>query len=84
MLMRSERFFAASALDWIAGDPPNMPHPVRLIGAAISTGERWLRRPAVPAIEIAQGAALTAAVIQPELAALAGIFRVTSCLQTHA
>jgi len=125
MLIRSERFLAAYALDWIAGDPPSMPHPVRLIGAAISTGEGWLRRPAAPAIEIAQGAALTAAVHAAEVrsrllqehsilvrecdsfaglepgrylriavrrenenahlaAALAGIFRVTACLQTHA
>jgi adenosylcobinamide-phosphate synthase len=57
------RFFAAYALDWIAGDPPGMPHPVRLIGAATSYGERFLRRPAEPAVEIVQGAFLTALIV---------------------
>jgi adenosylcobinamide-phosphate synthase len=62
-MMRSDRFLAAYAIDWIAGDPRWMPHPVRLMGAAISTGERWLRRPASPEIEIAQGAVLTSIVV---------------------
>lgn len=57
------RFLAAYALDWIAGDPPSMPHPVRLIGAAISHGEHLVRRPARPEIELLQGALLTAAVV---------------------
>ena len=63
------RFFAAYCLDWLAGDPPAMPHPVRLIGLAISTGERCLRRPATPAIEMLQGAALTASVVGASWAA---------------
>jgi adenosylcobinamide-phosphate synthase len=54
---------AAYAIDWIAGDPPGMPHPVRLIGAAISTGERCLRRPAPPVIELIQGAVLTGLIV---------------------
>ncbi|MGD0290877.1 MAG: adenosylcobinamide-phosphate synthase CbiB [Candidatus Binataceae bacterium] len=33
----------ALAIDFVAGDPRWMPHPVRLIGAAISFGERILR-----------------------------------------
>jgi adenosylcobinamide-phosphate synthase len=33
----------ALAIDFVAGDPRWMPHPVRLIGAAISFGERSLR-----------------------------------------
>jgi adenosylcobinamide-phosphate synthase len=33
----------ALAIDLIVGDPQLMPHPVRLIGAAISFGERGLR-----------------------------------------
>lgn len=57
------RFFAVYALDWIAGDPPDLPHPVRLIGAAISSGERLLRRPATPAAEILQGSLLTALIV---------------------
>ena len=56
------RFFAAYCLDWIAGDPQNAPHPVRVIGKAISTGERWLRRRASPASEFLRGAALTSAI----------------------
>ena len=61
--MRPARFFAAYALDWIAGDPETTPHPVRLIGAAISFGERAFRRPAKPGIEILQGALLTGAIV---------------------
>src|SRR5260370_2508224 len=57
--MLPARFLAASCLDWIAGDPHGMPHPVRLMGRAISTGERWLRRPDSPANEMLSGAALT-------------------------
>lgn len=57
--MAPSRFLAASCLDWIAGDPHGMPHPVRLMGRAISTGERWLRRPDNPANEMLRGAALT-------------------------
>lgn len=32
------------ALDLIIGDPKPLPHPVRLIGFFISTGEKWLRK----------------------------------------
>jgi len=39
---------AAFALDLAAGDPAWMPHPVRMIGAAISYGERVLRRGDAP------------------------------------
>jgi adenosylcobinamide-phosphate synthase len=56
------RFLAAYCLDWIAGDPHWLPHPVRLIGGAISAGERLLRWPAKPLSEILQGAVLTVAV----------------------
>jgi adenosylcobinamide-phosphate synthase len=61
--MLPSRFFAAYALDWVAGDPPGMPHPVRLIGAAVSHGERLLRRPATPEVEILQGSLLTALIV---------------------
>ncbi len=36
---------AASLLDWIAGDPEWLPHPVRLIGRGIEAGEKLLRKP---------------------------------------
>ncbi len=61
--MRPARFRAASCLDWIAGDPHAIPHPVRLMGRAISTGERWLRRPDSSANELLRGAALTGAIV---------------------
>jgi adenosylcobinamide-phosphate synthase len=61
--MRPARFLAAICLDWIAGDPHSMPHPVRLMGRAISTGERWLQRPDSPVNEIVRGAALTGTIV---------------------
>jgi adenosylcobinamide-phosphate synthase len=61
--MPPSRFLAASCLDWIAGDPHSLPHPVRLMGRAISTGERWLRRPGSPANEMLRGAALTGTIV---------------------
>jgi adenosylcobinamide-phosphate synthase len=61
--MSPARFLAASGLDWIAGDPHDMPHPVRLIGKAISTGERWLRRPGDPRTEMLLGAVLTTTIV---------------------
>jgi len=35
---------AAYLLDWAAGDPEWIPHPVRLIGAGTQAGEKFLRR----------------------------------------
>jgi adenosylcobinamide-phosphate synthase len=61
--MLPTRFFAAYALDWLAGDPPSMPHPVRLMGAAISHGEGLLRRRATPGQELLQGSLLAATII---------------------
>jgi adenosylcobinamide-phosphate synthase len=63
------RFLAAYAIDWMAGDPLSMPHPVRLIGAAISRGERLLHRPARSEIELLQGAILTATIVSGAWAA---------------
>lgn len=55
---------AAGALDTFAGDPEWFPHPVRLIGLAISQGEKkmrlWLRNSRG---EIVGGTALSVAVI---------------------
>jgi adenosylcobinamide-phosphate synthase len=62
-MMQPERFLAASCIDWIAGDPHGMPHPVRWIGSAISQGERCLRRPGTPANEMVRGAALTGTIV---------------------
>jgi adenosylcobinamide-phosphate synthase len=55
---------AAYALDRLAGDPEWFPHPVRLIGLAISRGETWLRRPNQSnTYELAVGTALTIAIV---------------------
>ncbi len=34
----------AVILDWLIGDPPSWPHPIRFIGWIISTYEKWIRR----------------------------------------
>jgi len=54
----------AYVVDRIAGDPEWFPHPVRLIGYAISRGEAALRRPdQTRTAELVSGAALTLAVV---------------------
>ena len=53
-------FATAYLLDWIAGDPEWLPHPVRLIGKGVEVGEHLLRKPGqTPAVEFASGGALT-------------------------
>jgi adenosylcobinamide-phosphate synthase len=42
--MEPAKFTAAYALDWCAGDPEWLPHPVRLMGWSIDAAERALRR----------------------------------------
>jgi adenosylcobinamide-phosphate synthase len=44
--------------DWLWGDPPAWPHPVRLIGRLIARGEAWARALAGPARLPAAGAVL--------------------------
>ena len=61
--MRSSHFAAAYALDLCAGDPEFLPHPVRLIGAAIATGEQRLLVQSSPTEEMLRGGLLTAAVV---------------------
>lgn len=73
----SSRFAAAYALDLIAGDPQSMPHPVRLMGAAVRTGETLLRSPASPAEEILRGALLTGIVVGGSFATVRVIVRAT-------
>lgn len=43
-MIEPQTLAAAFALDLLAGDPRWLPHPVRLMGAAITLGERTLRR----------------------------------------
>jgi adenosylcobinamide-phosphate synthase len=61
---RSVLLPAAYLLDQIAGDPEWFPHPVRLIGSAISRGECALRRPnRSSSVELVCGAALTFVIV---------------------
>lgn len=55
---------SAYVLDRLAGDPEWFPHPVRLIGLAITGGELAVRRPGrTAAFELCAGAALTIAIV---------------------
>ncbi len=61
---RSALLPVAFLLDQIAGDPEWFPHPVRIMGYAISRGESALRRPSqIRALELICGAALTVTVV---------------------
>ncbi len=63
-MKRTHLLPAAYLLDYVAGDPEWFPHPVRLIGHAITKGERFLRRPGDdPVREFLTGAALTTSVV---------------------
>jgi adenosylcobinamide-phosphate synthase len=54
----------AYLLDWIAGDPEWLPHPVRLMGRCTQLAEPLLRWPGqTPLQELLAGAALTAGVV---------------------
>lgn len=57
------RLAAAYCLDWMAGDPEGMPHPVRWIGAAIAAGQRRLLQSGAAREELLRGAALTTLVV---------------------
>lgn len=68
---------AAYLLDQIAGDPEWFPHPVRLMGFAISRGESALRRPNQRAeIELLTGTALTLAIVSSTYCLTAAIMRI--------
>jgi adenosylcobinamide-phosphate synthase len=63
--MNSRRVLATAYLfDWIAGDPEWLPHPVRLMGKGVGSGERILRSPGqTPATEFVAGGMLTAGMV---------------------
>jgi adenosylcobinamide-phosphate synthase len=55
---------AACVLDWLAGDPEWLPHPIRLIGRSTQLAEGLLRGLGqAPRDELIAGAALTAGVV---------------------
>jgi len=59
-MSRREVLAAAYLLDWIAGDPEWLPHPVRWMGKGVQGGERFLRRPGqTSALELLSGGLLT-------------------------
>ena len=81
-------FLAAYLLDLALGDPPSWPHPVRLIGRAVTYWENVLYQPAVLAGALfwlaVMGTALTGVIAVLSVAALlpsvAGIILITYCL----
>ena len=81
-------FLAAYLLDLALGDPPNWPHPVRLIGRAITYWENVLYQPTVMAGGLfwiaVMGTTLTGVIAVLSVAALlpsmAGIVLITYCL----
>ncbi len=81
----------ACLLDWIAGDPEWLPHPVRLIGRSTQIGEKLLHRPGQSAREeLIAGTALTVAVVGLSYFATAkavrwgaGILLAWTCLATR-
>ena len=63
-MKRTHLLPAAYLLDHLAGDPEWFPHPVRIIGRAVSVGEQVLRRPDDTASrEFVTGLTLTAGIV---------------------
>ena len=61
---RTKLLPTAYLLDQVLGDPEWLPHPVRLIGLAITHGENALRRPEqTKTVELVSGAALTFTIV---------------------
>ena len=61
---RTKLLPTAYLLDQVLGDPEWLPHPVRLIGLAITHGENVLRRPEqTKTVELVSGAALTFTIV---------------------
>jgi adenosylcobinamide-phosphate synthase len=72
--MKRRLLAAICALDAVIGDPPGLPHPVRVIGRFVGRGERFLRsriREHDERAELAAGALLSAAVVAGAAAAAA-------------
>jgi len=59
LLLSAGLTLLAFLADWLLGDPPSWPHPVRLIGRLIALGESLARAWAAPARLLAAGAVLT-------------------------
>lgn len=63
-MIKTKTLLAAIVLDLLIGDPENLFHPVRAIGAGISTGESLIRRyTTTPERELVGGALLSSVII---------------------
>lgn len=63
-MIKTKTLLAAIVLDLLVGDPEDVPHPVRAIGAGISTGEKLMRRyTTTPERELLGGALLSLVII---------------------
>jgi adenosylcobinamide-phosphate synthase len=63
-MISPELFTLAYTLDWLVGDPPEWPHPVRWMGRMIKVGEKILRKFArTPRSEFVSGILLTMFVV---------------------
>jgi len=63
-MMRGRLLLGAFTIDWLLGDPEQLPHPVRWIGQGIARGERALRRPGQSDLEeLLTGTLLTATTV---------------------
>ena len=61
---RATLLILAYIVDALIGDPPWLPHPVRLIGGSIARGERWLcRGPSSPGRDFFRGLGLAVGVV---------------------
>ena len=69
------------ALDALLGDPDCSWHPIRLIGQAITIGERWLRRvPTSPARDFFLGAVLVGVIVLTTYACATVVLQLTAML----
>lgn len=83
--MRATTLTASYLLDWAIGDPEALPHPVRVIGTAVSTGERFLRpRQSEPIAEFIGGAFLTGLVVAGSALAVSRLLRIIEQLSPRA
>lgn len=63
-MIKTKTLLAAIAFDLFIGDPENLFHPVRAIGAGIATGEKLIRRYAkTPESELFGGALLSSVIV---------------------
>jgi adenosylcobinamide-phosphate synthase len=81
---RSRLIPSAYLFDQLAGDPEWFPHPVRLVGLAITRGEIAIRRHGQsPVFELCTGAALTIAIVAATYTVTRQMIRSAQLLSPH-